>query len=100
MIYQLGWTTLPGLRGLSVSEFRAAPTAAPDNESGVAVEFAGSIHCGEFLRQLEKHFAARGFSNSADPFDTEKTAFLEHRADARGNSETSSGHGGTSKQHR
>ena len=36
-MYQLGWTTLPGLRGLSVSEFRATPTSAPDNEKGVAV---------------------------------------------------------------
>src|SRR5215475_6423272 len=34
MIYQLGWTTLPGLGGLSVSEFRAIPTEAPDNERG------------------------------------------------------------------
>src|SRR5437879_5679902 len=25
MLYQLGWTTEPGLRGLSVSEFRAVP---------------------------------------------------------------------------
>ena len=40
MMYQLGWTTLPGLRGLSCSEFRATPTDAPDNERGVAVEFA------------------------------------------------------------
>src|SRR5437773_3452383 len=34
MMYQLGWSTLPGLRGLSVSEFRAMPTDAPDNERG------------------------------------------------------------------
>ena len=36
MMYQLGWSTLPGLRGLSCSEFRAMPTASPDNEGGVA----------------------------------------------------------------
>ncbi len=37
MMYQLGWSTLPGLRGLSCSEFRATPTAVPDNERGVTV---------------------------------------------------------------
>jgi len=78
MIYQLGWTTLPGLRGLSVSEFRATPTAAADNESGVAVEFADNIQCDEFLRQVEEHFAARRFTNSADAFDTVKAYVLEH----------------------
>jgi len=59
MIYQLGWTTLPGLRGLSVSEFRAAPTATPDMERGVAVEFAGQADCDEFLQAAEAEFAAR-----------------------------------------
>src|SRR5439155_827607 len=38
MMYQLGWATLPGLRGMSVSGFRATPTDAPDNERGVAIE--------------------------------------------------------------
>src|SRR5713101_10013765 len=80
MLYQLGWTTLPGLRGLSCSEFRATPTAAPDNESGVAVEFADSIQCDEFLRQLEEHFAAQRFTNSADAFDTVKAYVLDHAA--------------------
>ena len=37
MIYQLGWTTLPGLRGLSCSEFRACPTESPDNQAGSVV---------------------------------------------------------------
>jgi len=78
MIYQLGWATLPGLRGLSCSEFRATPTTAPDNESGVAIDFASSAQCDEFLRQLEKHFAARRFTNSADAFDTVKAYVLEH----------------------
>jgi hypothetical protein len=79
MIYQLGWTTLPGLRGLSCSEFRATPTTAPDNERGVAVELADT-ECDSFLRQLEEHFAARRFTNSADAFDTVKAYVLEHAA--------------------
>jgi hypothetical protein len=80
MIYQLGWTTLPGLRGISCSEFRAAPTKTPDNESGVAVQFASDIERDEFLRQLEEYFAARRFTNSADAFDTVKAYVLEHAA--------------------
>ncbi len=82
MIYQLGWTTLPGLRGLSVSEFRATPTTAPDNESGVTIDFASSAHCNEFLRQLEEHFAARRFTNTADAFDTVKAYVIEHATKA------------------
>ena len=78
MIYQLGWTTLPGLRGLSVSEFRATPTIAPDNERGVAIEFRSEAERDAFLRQLEEHFAARRFTNSADAFDTVKAYVLEH----------------------
>ena len=77
MIYQLGWTTLPGLRGLSCSEFRAVATASPDNESGVVVEFAGEQQRDEFLRQLEEHFAARRFTNAADAFDTVKAYALD-----------------------
>jgi hypothetical protein len=80
MLYQLGWATLPGLRGLSVSEFRATPTSAPDNERGVAVEFASEQERDEFLRQLEQHFAARRFTNAADAFDTVKACALEHAA--------------------
>jgi hypothetical protein len=77
MLYQLGWTTLPGLRGLSCSEFRATPTKAPDNERGVAVEIAGEERREEFLRELEEHFAARRFTNAADAFDTVKAYALE-----------------------
>jgi hypothetical protein len=77
MIYQLGWATLPGLRGLSCSEFRATPTAAPDNERGVAVEFATEAARDAFLRQLEEHFATRRFTNGADAFDTVKVYVLE-----------------------
>jgi hypothetical protein len=77
MMYQLGWSTLPGLRGLSCSDFRATPTAAPETEHGVAVEFANETERDDFLRQLEGHFAARRFTNAADAFDTVKAYVLE-----------------------
>jgi hypothetical protein len=77
MMYQLGWATLPGLRGLSVSEFRATPTNAPDNERGVAIEFASKADCDAFLRDIEVAFAARRFTNSADAFDTVKAYVVE-----------------------
>jgi hypothetical protein len=79
MIYQLGWTTLPGLRGLRCGEFRATPTSAPDNERGVAVELADGERAA-FLQHMEEHFAARRFTNSADAFDTVKAYVLEHAA--------------------
>jgi len=80
MLYQLGWATLPGLRGLSCSGFRAMPTTAPDNERGVAIEFGSDDERDAFLRQLEEHFAARRFTNTADAFDTVKAYVLEHAA--------------------
>ena len=80
MIYQLGWATLPGLRGLSVSEFRATPTNAPDNERGVAIEFRSEADLDTFLREIEATFAARRFTNTADAFDTVKAFVLEHAA--------------------
>jgi hypothetical protein len=80
MIYQLGWTTLPGLRGLSCSEFRATPTAAPDNVGGVAIEFASEAERDAFVRLLEEHFRARRFTNVADAFDTVKAYALEQAA--------------------
>ena len=83
MLYQLGWTTLPGQRGISVSEFRATPTSAPDNEKGVALDFASDAERDAFLCQLENDFAPRRFSNAADAFDTVKAWVLEHRAAAR-----------------
>jgi hypothetical protein len=75
-MYQLGWATLPGLRGLSCSEFRATPTAAPDNERGVAVEFASDAARANFVRQLEAHFATLLFTNAADAFDSVKAYVL------------------------
>jgi hypothetical protein len=80
MRYQLGWATLPGLRGLSVSEFRATPTDAPDNERGVAVEFANETQREQFLRQLGEHFAAQRFTNAADAFDTVKAYVIVSRS--------------------
>ena len=71
-MYQLGWTTLPGLRGLSVSEFRATPTSTPDREKGIAVALADDAERDAFIRQLEQEFAPRRFSNAADAFDTVK----------------------------
>jgi hypothetical protein len=80
MIYQLGWTTLPGLRGLSVSEFRAVPTAAPDNEKGIAIALGSDAERDAFIERLEKDFAPRRFSNAADAFDTVKAYVLERVA--------------------
>jgi hypothetical protein len=80
MLYQLGWTTLPGLRGLSCSEFRAAPTTTPDNERGVTIEFASEAERDAFLRQLEEYFAPRRFTNTADAFDTVKAWVVERTA--------------------
>ena len=80
MMYQLGWSTLPGLRGLSVGNFRATLTNAPDNERGVAVEFASDRERDTFLRGMEAEFAARRFTNAADAFDTVKAYALERAA--------------------
>jgi hypothetical protein len=78
MIWQLGWTTLPGLRGLSVNEFRAAPTSAPNNIGGVAIEFANEAERDAFLQRIEAEFASRRFTNAADAFDTVKAYVLQH----------------------
>jgi len=77
MIYQLGWTTLPGFRGLSCSEFRAVAAASPDSVDGVAAEFANEAERDEFLKQLEAEFVPRRFTNAADAFDTVKAYVLE-----------------------
>ena len=77
MTYELGWSTLPGLRGLACSHFRATPTAAPDIERGVAVEFAGEAERDAFLRRLEEQFAAQRFPNAAAAFEAVKATVLE-----------------------
>ena len=77
MIFQLGWTTLPGLRGLSVSDFRAVPTTTPDSAGGVALEFTNQTECDTFLREIEAVFAQRRFTNAADAFDTVKAYVLD-----------------------
>ena len=77
MLYQLGWTTLPGLGGLSVSEFRATPSEAPDLERGMALEFPSDSERLAFLREAESEFAARRFANAADAFDTVKAWVIE-----------------------
>jgi hypothetical protein len=53
MIYELGWATLPGLRGLACSDFRAIPTTTPDDFRGVAVEIATEQQRDTLLQQLE-----------------------------------------------
>jgi len=78
VLYQMGWTTLPGLRGLSVSDFRAVPTENPDTQSGVAAEFPDDASCSDFLELAEAEFASRRFSNAADAFDTVRAYVLEH----------------------
>ncbi len=82
MWYQLGWTTLPGLRGLNCSEFRAVATDAPDSINGAVAEFATEAERDEFLKQLETEFAARRFTNAADAFDTVK-AWVQESAGKR-----------------
>ena len=82
-MYQLRWSALPGLKGISVSEFRATPTDAPDNERGVAVEFASDAERETFLGEMEAAFATRRFTNAADAFDTVKAYALEKAGKTR-----------------
>ncbi|HXW17622.1 MAG TPA: hypothetical protein VEJ39_04940 [Candidatus Acidoferrales bacterium] len=77
MKYQLQWKTLPGLKGLSCSEFKASPTDAPDTEKGVAFECRDEGECADLLLRLEAHFGAQRFSNNASAFETVKTYVLE-----------------------
>ena len=83
MIWQLGWTTLPGLRGLSVSEFRAAPAVTPDNVGGVAIELANEAERDAFLQRIEAEFASRRFANAADAFDTVKAYAVQYAVEHR-----------------
>jgi hypothetical protein len=72
MIFQISWTTLPGLRGLACSEFRATPATAPDNERGVAFECASEAERDALLAELEAHFGPQRFLNTAAAFDAVK----------------------------
>ena len=83
MIFQISWTTLPGLRGLSCSEFRATPTSTPDKERGVAIEAAGEAERDALLAELEAHFGPQRFLNTAAAFDAVKD-FVISRAARRG----------------
>jgi hypothetical protein len=76
MFFQLTWRTLPGLRGLACSGFRATPTAAPERERGVAFEAADEAEAAAFARGLESHFAPQRFSNNAAAFETVKEFVL------------------------
>jgi hypothetical protein len=82
MFYQLSWTTLPGLRGLSCSEFRATPTATPDTEHGVEFECATEAERDALLAELETHFGPTRFMNTAAAFDAVKD-YLALRATKR-----------------
>ena len=73
---QLTWKILPGLRGLSCSEFQAVPTATPNNEQGAAVELASEAERGALLQQLEEVFGSQRFSNNAAAFEAVKEFVL------------------------
>jgi hypothetical protein len=80
MIYQLTWKILPGLRGLSCSDFRATLTAAPNSEQGVAIDCANEHDRDALLLELEAHFGPQRFSNNASAFETVKSYVLEKMA--------------------
>ncbi len=80
MIYQLSWKILPGLRGISCSDFRAMRTATPDNQQGVAVECAGDAERDALLRELDESFGPQRFSNSAAAFEAVKAFVLDWAA--------------------
>jgi hypothetical protein len=80
MLYQFGWSTLPGLRGLACSDFRAMAVAEADNERGVAIEIGSAAQRDALLQQLEAYFAARRFTNAADAFDSVKAFILDQSA--------------------
>jgi hypothetical protein len=80
MMFQLSWTTLPGLRGLSCSEFRATPTATPDSDRGVTIECANEGGCNALLAELEAHFTPQRFLNTAAAFDSVKDYVAQRTA--------------------
>ncbi len=80
MLHQLSWTTLPGLRGLACSEFRATPTASPDNERGVVVDCASEAECDALVAEFEAHFGQQRFLNAAAAFDAVKDFAISRTA--------------------
>jgi hypothetical protein len=80
MIFQLTWKILPGLRGLSCSDFSAARTESPNNEQGVAFACEGESQCAALLQELEAHFGPQRFTNNASAFETVKTYVIERTA--------------------
>jgi hypothetical protein len=80
MIFQLILTTLRVLRGFACSEFRATPTASPDNERGVAIECVGEAERDALLAQLEAHFGPQRFLNAAAAFDAVRDYVVQHTA--------------------
>jgi hypothetical protein len=69
MFYQISWTTLPGLRGLACSDFRATPTDGPDRERGVAIECTSEAASATLVAELEAHFGPQRFLNASAAFD-------------------------------
>jgi hypothetical protein len=80
MIVQISWTTLPGLRGLACSEFRATPTAIPDNERGVAIECDNETDRVALIAELEVKFGPQRFLNTAAAFDAVKDYITQRMA--------------------
>ena len=80
MNFQISWTTLPGLRGLSCSEFRATATASPDTERGVAIECKSEADCEALIAELETHFGRQRFMNAAAAFDAVKDFVISIQA--------------------
>ena len=78
MFFQLTWKILPGLKGLSCSDFRATRTDSPNNEQGVAFECQNQAECAALLKRWEDHFARERYSNNASAFETVKSYVLEH----------------------
>jgi hypothetical protein len=76
LFFQLTWKILPGLKGLSCSEFAASPTESPNNGQGVAFECRDEAECAALLQQWEGHFARERFTNNASAFETVKSYVL------------------------
>ncbi|MHB8542038.1 MAG: hypothetical protein ACYDCD_14030 [Candidatus Acidiferrales bacterium] len=83
LLYQLNWQTLPGLKGLSCSNFRAVATSSPDVDRGVAFDCASEAECAALLQRLEAHFGAQRFSNSAAAFEAVKAYVLDRSPTGR-----------------